>query len=658
MIRWSLTAEYLALILAGIMFLYLQGDRGTTESQRRKLFQVSLALLVISISLNIVCTELLEGSFSAPRAVTLALNSLYFLSTLWQASALALYVFDLLLEHVSGMSCRRRALVGTVAVNVAFLALILVNVPTGLVFSLDAAGHYVRGPFYLAGYAGLALLLVLLFICYVRNHASTGPHIRRVMWTMPPVVIALVGFQIAFPFMLLNGTIGAFSALIVLLNFQSQRLDTDSLTFLGDRKSFNDELALRTTNGEPFQILSIALRDFGAANRRFGHRRADELLYHVGTWLAEFDPKGLAFRYGKVSFAIVRPYTEPQEAERALESLAARFDGTWPVQNEPFHITACCCSLVREKQPWDAEQIIDYLDAMNERGKRERLRTVRFDEGVERYVERRRYLTEALSDGIEARSFRVRYQPVLSCASEQFEHAEALLRLVDRDGRPVPTSELVSLAEELGRIDEVSWIMIEEVCRFLAANPSAPAVSVNLSMPQLLDAHLGEHLAGLLEAHQVAPERLKIEITERVLAASAQEAGEAMARLAQAGVGCLLDDFGTGYANFSLVMDLPFEAVKIDRSILADITNDAKDRAVVGRIVKMFHDMGMDVVAEGIETREQADVVRTLGVDSIQGYCFAKPLTEEELAVFLAEHTPSTGQNSPVVTLSGAPQGA
>ena len=638
MIRWTLTAEYLALILIGIMLLYLHSNPATARTRRRELFNASLALSAISIALNIVCTELLETTpFHSLHTLTMALNTLYFLSTIWQASVLTLYMFDLLLEHVSGSQCRRRALVGTAAVNAVFLGLMLINFTTGVVFSVDAAGRYARGPLNLAGYCALGLLMVLLLVCYVRNHASTSMHIRRVMWTMPPVVIALVAFQIALPSMLLNGTIAAFSQIIVLLNFQSQRLDTDSLTYLGDRKSFHDELMLRTAGREPFQIVSVSLRDFSSVNRRFGSQKADGLLYRLGSWLAHFDPKGAAFRYGKVSFAIVRPCRDEGDASDALERMAARFEGTWPVDGDAFKMNACCCSLESEQQQWNPEQIIDYLDAMNERGKRERLRTVRFDDNVASAVERRRYLAEELNEGIAHRRFRVFYQPILSCASGRFEGAEALLRLDDREGNPLPTGELVSLAEEMGRIDEVSWIMLDEVCRFLSRGAGTPrTVSVNLSMPQLLDPQLAERFQTVLGAYGVEPSRLKIEITERVLAASAREAGDAVAHLARTGLACVLDDFGTGYANFSVVMNLPFASAKLDRSLLAGIERNKADRSTVAHLIELFHDRQMTVVAEGVETEAQADIVKRLGADSIQGYHYARPLPEDELPSLLA----------------------
>ncbi|WP_080797488.1 putative bifunctional diguanylate cyclase/phosphodiesterase [Arabiibacter massiliensis] len=637
MTYWSLAAECMALLLIVVMALYAHGSFKVAPTRRGHLFNAALLMAGASIVLNAVCTILLERQ-SAPHWLLLALNSAYFLVIVWTASLIALYLYDLMLAHVHQGSCHRRLTAIVVALNVAFAALLMANVWTGAVFAIAADGAYVRGPLNATGYAIVAVEVVLALMCYVRNRRSVDARVVRVMRTLPAVVVGMGAFQLIYPELYLNGSIAACALIIILLNFQSSRLGTDSLTRARDRMSFYEELRRRCDDGRPFQIVLVALHDFGSVNNRLGHRTADEALYLTASWLRSFDRKGDVFRYGKVSFALVRPYRGEADAKRALEAVAARFDEPWALQGTVCELAFSCCSLVRDGQGWDPERIIVYLDALITRARDGRLRTVSFDEDFQRTVDRRTFVAEELKRALAEKSFTVVYQPVFSCAEGRFTQAEALVRLSDAGGTPIPPDEFIPLAEQMGLVDEVGWFMLEEACRFLSARPDLPlnAVTVNLSMPQMLDPHLERRVAELLERYGVEPSRLKIEITERVLAENERTAADTMERLARLGVGCHLDDFGTGFSNFALVMKLPFEGVKVDRSLLAYIAESERDRQAVGRLVALFHALGLPVVAEGVETEEQDVAVRALGADRIQGYRYARPLDGDALAELLA----------------------
>lgn len=626
----------MALILIVVMALYAHGSFKAAPSRRGRLFNVALLSTGASIALNVASTVAL-GRSDAPYALSMALNTAYFLVIVWTASLVSLYLYDLMLEHVHRGNCRRASTVIVVALNVAFAALMAANLFTGAVFGIDETGAYVRGPFNSAGYAALGVEVAVAVLCYLRNRRSVDASVKRVMRTVPVVVAGMAVFQLIYPELYMNGFIATCALFVILLNFQSNRLGTDGLTHVRDRMSFYEEVDRRCSDGRPFQIVSVALHDFGLLNNRLGHRTADELLYLVASWLNAFDRKGDVFRYGKVSFAVVRPYRSDAEAARALEAVAARLEEPWALEGRPCDLTASCCSIARTVQSWDPERIIAYLDSLNSYAKVNRLRTVEFDEAFEHAVDRRTYVGGVLKRAIETRSFNAVYQPVFSCKERRFTQAEALVRLAGPDGKAVPPDEFVPLAEQMGLVDEIGWFMLEEACRFMAAHPALPldAVTVNLSMPQMLDPHLGERLTGLLERYGMEPSRLKIEITERVLAENERIAADTMSLLASKGIGCYLDDFGTGYSNFALVMRLPFECVKVDRSLLDGIAENERSREAVGRLAALFHALGLTVVAEGVESEAQDAAVKSLGADRIQGYRYARPLEPEELAALL-----------------------
>ena len=179
--------------------------------------------------------------------------------------------------------------------------------------------------------------------------------------------------------------------------------------------------------------------------------------------------------------------------------------------------------------------------------------------------------------------------------------------------------------------------MLEEVCRLLSGGglPGLESVSINLSMQQFLDPDLIPRLRRCLEHYGLSPDRLKIEITERVAAQDVDRTASVMAQLSDLGIYFYLDDFGTGWSNLSCALDMPFQCVKLDHSLLTTYPDNPQSRQLVHGLVSLFHELGVQVVAEGVESRAQADALTACGVDWLQGYYLARPMSEEALLPFL-----------------------
>ena len=162
-------------------------------------------------------------------------------------------------------------------------------------------------------------------------------------------------------------------------------------------------------------------------------------------------------------------------------------------------------------------------------------------------------------------------------------------------------------------------------------------ISINLSPRQFRDAELVATISGLLEEHDLPGDCLEMEITEGMLMAGTSAVNEALARLNELGVRIAMDDFGTGYSSMSNLRRYPFDVLKIDKSFIQDITTDEADRELVAATIVMAHALGLKVVAEGVETASQLDILRRLKCDFAQGYLFARPMPAEELGAYLRE---------------------
>ena len=217
----------------------------------------------------------------------------------------------------------------------------------------------------------------------------------------------------------------------------------------------------------------------------------------------------------------------------------------------------------------------------------------------------------------------------------------------------ISPAEFIPLAEETGLIGELSWIVLEGTCRLLGSGraPDLRSVSINLSMQQFAEQELISRIVDSLDRNGVPHDRLKVEITERVLLQDMDRMRTAMAEMASRDIHFYLDDFGTGYSNLSCVLDLPFECVKLDQSLVAEFPDDQRADLLVRTLVCLFHNMGLQVMAEGVEAVPQAETLARYGADWIQGYYYARPMPESELIPFLKEknHAPQGGAKEVLV---------
>ena len=635
MTRWSLLSEYFALILIVVIMLFFY-DSHQVHSARRRLYWSCLLLSAASILLNIASVHAIENIGRVSVELNIALNSAYFLVSVLMSTAITYYLFQRLLEFVYDKRCLQRARLALWLVLGAYTALLLWNLHSGVIFYFDQVGNYCRGPLNAAGFLAPVLEVALVLLCYFRNRKSVGRAVVRIVWTVPPVVVLLVLYQVAYPEQLLNGTISALANLIIFISFQSSRIERDGLTGINNRRSFMEELTLRMASRQKYQVILVALKQFARVNQVYGHSNGDAILFQIAGALRQLSTGGRLFRYNSVEFLLLMPGSDKKDGEERLEQVLSCMRREWPLGEDHVSVPFCAAELTYSGQDCTPEQIVSYLEYCVRLAKEDGHELVRFDGETALRHRRREYLIQTMQAAVRDGRFQVWYQPVYHRDTGGFDSAEALIRLSDEQGQPISPAEFIPVAEENGLIDALSWIVLEGVCRLLGSGgvPELKTVSINLSMQQLARKDLAKRIEDMLQKYNVAPDRLKLEITERVLADNGELVRQTMEEMERCRLEFLLDDFGTGYSNFSSVLGLPFEAVKLDRSLMLGLTDDPRSRLMADTIIPFFHKLGQQVVAEGIESREQAELALRCGADRIQGFYYARPMPESELAAW------------------------
>ncbi len=276
---------------------------------------------------------------------------------------------------------------------------------------------------------------------------------------------------------------------------------------------------------------------------------------------------------------------------------------------------------------------------------------------MNRALEERRVLLRDLRAALATGGLEVHYQPKLSVHGGRIVGVEALLRWDHPERGPIPPGAFVPLAEECGLIEELGEWVLERACRDMLGHAGL-SLAVNLSPAQFRRRDLVGRIDRILDRTGFPPARLELELTESAVFADPARALSTIEALKQRGIRIVMDDFGTGYSSLSQLHRFPFDAVKIDRSFVARLDADDGARAIVRAIVSLGRNLGLEVVAEGVETGTQLQHLRAVGADQAQGYATGRPMPASELATLLAgvapgAPAPSRERTSPGPRTSG-----
>ena len=418
---------------------------------------------------------------------------------------------------------------------------------------------------------------------------------------------------------------------------------SDPLTGLPNRVVFEGALAQAvqaadSKNGR-LALLFIDLDGFKPINESFGHHNGDRMLREVAARLRSIaGPHDRLARLGADEFLILRT-ANPSNDEAALLAgeLLQRLSQPCKLDGREAALTASI-GVAMYPEHGAMSTLIGHADAAMRASKGTGGATYSFFEarmvsGARDQMDLLRDLRLALAKG----QLELYYQPKIHAPSGQITGAEALMRWHHPQRGMVSPAVFIPIAERYGLINSLGNWVIEEACRqarIWRDEGLRMRVAINLSVHQLRSPDLAERIAGALARNQIKPQLLTCEITESVAMEDAEGTMKIFEALACVGVHISIDDFGTGYSSLAYLRKLPAEELKIDRSFVLDLEASSDARAVVDAVVKLAQALGLKVVAEGVETEAQNQILRSLGCDELQGYLFAKPMAAKALALW------------------------
>lgn len=407
----------------------------------------------------------------------------------------------------------------------------------------------------------------------------------------------------------------------------------DNLTGLPNRSWFRELVAKKIARARPEKMVALAvldIDDFKHVNDTMGHVSGDKLLSAVSARLRSMSRQKLVIsRFGGDEFVLFMPDIDDEADLKAMMNYVLdTLCGTYVIDRHKLFINFSAGVAMSKTDTAQIEDMHIHADlALYEAKRHEKENWFLFEQEMDREYSRRQRLKTDLRDAIQTQTLTLAYQPMFNPEGTRIVGAEALSRWNHPEFGPVSPAVYISLAEEMGIVGELSRSVIVQAVRTCMEWPEEMFVSVNLSAHDLVDRTIVSVISDALSQSGLAPERLQVEVTEGGLMKDLETACAVLSELRKMGMTIAIDDFGTGYSSLSYLDLLPLNKVKIDRSFVSNLTEDARKLKLLRGVVNLSRELGLDIIVEGVETEAQLKLIRENNcADLIQGYIFGAPM--------------------------------
>lgn len=440
----------------------------------------------------------------------------------------------------------------------------------------------------------------------------------------------------------------------------------DALTGLPNRTLIQDRLhqaiLAAQRHNESFALLMMDLNRFKEINDTLGHHVGDRVLQLVAERLSQLlRESDTVARLGGDEFAILLPLTGEQQARQVAQKIQSALEQVFQVNGRSLYVGGSIGIALFPQHGSDGATLIKRADVAMYLAKRSNSGCAVYDFEQDRYSVGRLELVSELRKAIDENTLDLHYQPKLDLATGRIVGVEALLRWNHPQRGFVPPDALITIAEETGLIHPLTLWVLDAALRQCAAWRSAGIelnVAANLSVWNLQDPELYRQIADCLDSWNVPPSCLELEITESAMMADPTRALDTLLRLDALGVRLAVDDYGTGFSSLAYLKSLPLDELKIDKSFILDMLQDENDTVIVQSTINLAHNLGLRVVAEGVENSDTYELLRDLGCDIVQGYYIGRPMPAAGLERWMENLSRNSGPQTDAADRKDTPHPA
>lgn len=523
---------------------------------------------------------------------------------------------------------------------VLMMLLVLFNCFSELIFGFDDQGVYFTGPLYPAMYIYAVLFALLIAVEGLISYSQLGAKKYRVMLEFMLIMSLCVLIQYATRFLLLTGFGLGVGIIVLYFTLSNPRERLDGLTDIFNVQYFEEWAMHQIKGGRRFHVISIDFCRIKQINKILGTHTGDQILVDAGNYIWNLSESHYLFRLSGNRFGVAVRTLD--EYERLRLALYDHYKSDVAVEGERIECPVIICGLIDAQEMGDSNNILNYIEYMastvDGKGKSLMLQSDhKMVSGFYYNKEVEAYLTTAIREDL----FDIYFQPIYSIKDGRFTAVEALSRLRHPTLGMISPEIFISVAEKNNLISQIGYLQFKKLCAFVREHrdimDQIQNIKFNLSPAELMTTGYAKRLIALILENDLNPAWFQVEITESMATEYSDVIYRMTADLGKNGIRFCLDDFGSGFANLNTVLKMPFSVIKLDKSLLSGILNDPKIASFYKNIVDVFRSMSYTIVAEGVETKEEMDLVSSWGVSMIQGYYYSKPLDGEGLIEVLKD---------------------
>jgi len=520
-----------------------------------------------------------------------------------------------------------------------YVLIILTNGATGWVFSYSNETGYVTGPLNFLSYAISIFYFVWAFIFVTKRKNIYNKSLRYNVYNISILNFGFIIAQLFVPHHMIVGF--GFSVGMVVLAFYSSRRDAiiNQHTGMLNRECLSERITKLFYLNDKFETVFVRMADYDQITNVYGIQKTEELVNEIARYLTSLVGIGNAFQTNNSTFVLI--CDENININSFMRSIHTKLSAQWEIEGQTISFAHL---ITRVSCPARAKNIDAFLASITyfEKMKRMRYGIVPSEELAIRDRVRETVVERAIKEGLLNGNVSVYYQPICTADDQNFVTAEALVRLNDPELGFVSPAEFIPVAERCGLMIDVGNFVLKEVCRFINENDLAELgisyIEVNLSVVQCLQRDFINFVDEITTQYGVDSDKICFEITETAANCSPEIFTHNLETLSERGYRLALDDFGSGYGNIERMVTSPFNIVKFDKDMTDRVCETERMRKAFEKMVSFVKSIDQKIVSEGVETLEQYEFLKSVGVNYIQGFYFSKPLPEQDYIKFLNDH--------------------
>lgn len=476
-------------------------------------------------------------------------------------------------------------------------------------------------------YAFCGICIMLCFSIIIRYKNIINKKRRDAVLTWIALWLAAAVIQLVYKDLLVVSFAISMGILVIYIKLENPESAIDRETGLFNQNTFRPYVSQRFVNNLPFSLIMITFDNLNKTPSRESVFRKKEII----SLFAERED-ALSFKTNDDDLYIL--YDDKQLADEMYNIVCSRYLNDSNVDMKPRISYMPHSEIIHNID--DMLHMFRYASMTSDMLEKN---CVYIDEEFKDNMTAVQRIEELVNDAIENNRIEVFYQPIYSTEKRLFTSAEALVRIRDDEGKLIPPATFIEIAERNGTILKLGEVVFENVCRLISESDimkyGLEYIEVNLSVVQCEYENLAKEFIEIMRKYNIPGGMINLEITETATMASKKKLINNMIALRNYGVGFSLDDFGTGQSNLSYIVDMPVDIVKFDRGMTTAYFESKKAKYVMDAAMHMIHGMKLDIVSEGVETEEQLETMRELGIQYVQGYYFSKPLPESEYLEYI-----------------------